>query len=204
MAEAALTGYIVVDRGSLPINGELELSNIQLPSGMEAPKGALTLLFGYRETIGELQRRYVAAEKAGKELIAVKVVVDVGDRVKGRVGLKDLASQRYINFHRMTGDAENLLLQKWKRFLGPNPTEEEIDRTLLYSHSQFQVGRPDLLAYLHQEPEYSHIDVMAYLVPSPDGGFVQVATLFRRANVLKIECIDDPTARIRFPSSLPQ
>src|SRR5579859_165618 len=202
MAEASLNGYIIISREQGPRPWDLTLGNIELPGDVKPAPSALTMLFGYRDTLAEMSRRRTAAEAAGLHLVAVTISVDIGPR-GGRVTLAELPEHRYLNFTRITGDIENLILQKWKNYLGVVAADGSTEGVLMGRTNQFVVDRPELITRLHAEPEFEHLDIIAYPVRS-ERGFLQVGTLFRSRNITRIECLDDPTAKIHLPADLPE
>lgn len=206
MGTINLTGYVVVHGREIPRTATL--GNVRLPDGMPPPKGGLTLLYGFQDTRAELSRQRLEAEEAGLHVLVVKVTIDVGEIPAGRISLKDLPGIKFLHLNRATADLENLINQKWSRYIPANASQRDLDRALPYRYNQFLIGRPDLMQNLHDEPEFAHLDAMVYRVMgdphSASGGPHRVVgTLFRATNVKSIECLDAPV-EISLPANLPR
>lgn len=201
MAMIGLTGYVVApERSQVP--KQVTLGNVNLPSGMVPPSPGLTLLYGFRDTLGEIKRQYSLAEAEGKRLFSFRLDVDVGDIPSSRITLADLEHIRFLHLGRLTAEVENLILKKWMRYIpedwreraaeqaAARSSDEELERALPYRYNQFLIGRPDLMSRLHEEPEFRHLDAIVYRLAGDEMSRF-VCTLFRTTGVRSIECLDE-------------
>jgi hypothetical protein len=181
MSIVALNGFFTYSRTQVPQT--VVLSDVPLPARQLAPAGGLTTLYGFRDALEELSRLRQRWENDRIGLSTVTLSVEIGAMPYGRVSTEKLPQFRFLYLDRINRALEEMC----RRYFETYAAESSISLENPFRHAGFVCQHPDFIGRLHQEPEFKHLDVIVYRIDDPQYGPRQVATLFNRDAVVKIE-----------------
>lgn len=162
-------------------NVVVTLNDVPFPVGVPHPKNALTVLYGFRDSLEELQRHLKYARENDMSNIKVSFKMTVRNINMGTTDLSNLNDTDFLNLRRLqkelskviiSGVAERLAIEASK-----TDRRAEVVETMLDA-----CRRPDLVCdVIRSEKMFSHIKVVAYMIPDEDNSNRgrQVATILK-------------------------
>lgn len=181
MSIVALNSFFTYNRTSVPQT--VILADVPLPPRQLAPAGGLTALYGFRDALEELSRLRQKWENDRIGLSTVTVSVEIGAMPYGRVSPEKLPQFRFLYLDRINRHLEEIC----RRYFETYAAEAGVTLENPFRHAGFVCQHPDFIGRLHQEEMFRHLDVLVYRIDDPQFGPRQVATLFNRDAVVKIE-----------------
>lgn len=181
MSIVALNGFFTYNRNSVPQN--VVLADVPLPPRQLAPVGGLTTLYGFRDALEELSRLRQKWENDRVGLSTVTISVEIGAMPYGRVSPEKLSQFRFLYLDRINRQLEEICRRHFEQYA----LDSGIVLDNPFRHAGFVCQHPDFIGRLHQEQAFNHLDVIVYRIDDSQFGPRQVATLFNRDAVVKIE-----------------
>jgi hypothetical protein len=150
------------------------LADIPLPGNAPAPQGALTVLYGFRDAIEQMQQHHKTARDRGMSLVKVSFKLDVADITMSTTSLDSLAATRFLNLRRLSIDLQQRVLDAVNEM-----SANEGKRAVFFEKMADAGARPDLVCKaVRAEKLFQHIVAVAYTVPDGTPKGRQVATIF--------------------------
>jgi hypothetical protein len=181
MSIVALNGFFTYNRAQVPQT--VVLSDVPLPARQLAPAGGLTALYGFRDALEELSRLRQRWENEKIGFSTVTLSVEIGTMPYGRVSPEKLSQFRFLYLDRINRSLEEMCRGYFETYAA----EAGVSLENPFRHAGFVCQHPDFIGRLHQEAEFNHLDVIVYRIQDQQHGARQVATLFNRDAVVKIE-----------------
>jgi len=157
------------------------LSDIPFPSGVPSPRNSLTVVYGYKDAVEEMQKQYALAKSTGMNLVAVSVGFDIGHQQVGVTSLSELPNILFLNVKRCSSEVQGILLD------GVNElAANEGGEVSLFDKASQLGNRPDLLCdFVRTDSRFSHIAAVCYQFPSESPRGRQVVTILAN-NVVSV------------------
>lgn len=154
------------------------IGDMPLPHGIPHPPTGLTVLYGFRDALEELQRQYAVIQSQKMNIVKIDFKLEVGRIVTGTTGRDDIKDTKFLNLKRLSIDLQQMILD------GVNELVAKENKKAVFFEKITEAGvRPDLIcAVIHAEKIFRHVNSVVYVVPEPlpDGKkrLRQVATIF--------------------------
>lgn len=172
------------------------LGDVPLPEGVVAPKNALTMLYGFKDSLEEMKRQYQRAAENDMDLVKVSMRLHVGEIIPGSTTMLNIGQTRFLNLRRadeellkqVTGSVNNLL-ETMKKSARP---VNFVDSFKSIAH------RPDIICDAIRATDlFRHINAVVYEVPDGTRGR-QVASIFS-SNVVDLSFRGEGAFDIELP-----
>ena len=176
------------------------LADVGLPPGMPAPAKGLTLLFGFKDAIDEMSRRWKEARERDLHLVTVIVKVEVGELHRLRLNPADTPSYKSLYLDRLGQQT----YAEMARELDKLRPDEAGDWENPFVPAGYATSRPDLMGRMIdglKDSLFPALEVVIYRVDDPETGPRRVATLLSSASVVSVEPQGVPT-KVLLPGDL--
>jgi len=181
MSTIRLAGYTLCNKGERP--GKVELSDIEMPGGAEAPRRGLTLFYGFdgRHQISLLMK---AASIKSEELYPIFVEIGIRPITPGRAEFSSLKNMDFVDL-----SFSDTALKDWvvKHLRNDNYAAQEENVFINGASERFITRYPERLSRLFLDPELAFgVGAVTYNVPDRRNKPVPVTTIFNRDLITKI------------------
>lgn len=160
-------------------NMVVTLNDVPFPVGVPHPKNALTALYGFRDSLEELQRHLKYARENEMGNIKVSFKVTVRNINMGTTDLNNLNDTDFLNLRRLKKELGQIIIDGVTSRLAKEASKT--DRKIETVDTILQAcRRPDLVCdVIRSEEIFSHIKVVAYMIPDEENSNRgrQVATI---------------------------
>lgn len=138
----------------------LVLGDIPFPQSVPHPKNALTMLYGFRDALEEIQRHLRFARENDMSSIKVTFRVPVRSIVMGTTDLDRLPTTDFLNLRRLQANLADIIVD------GVNERLSGEKRGSSFSRIAEACQRPDLVCdVIRSENIFRHIKAVAYMIP---------------------------------------
>ncbi len=173
------------------------LENVPFPKTMPKkfryPERALSLLYGFRDALEEIQHQIQKAERKGLVCRPVYLQVPIKGLRLGVIAAEELPQLEFLSIERLASDARDALLKEFRgelQALGVSDTPRNIE----------DVGRWPVALGSVVHRHYPRLKVLVYPILR-DGRKRKVAALFRRRGVKIVQPVNYPY-HLKLPSFL--
>ncbi|PKU21956.1 hypothetical protein CWS72_23930 [Telmatospirillum siberiense] len=167
---------------------------------MPSAANGLTMLFGFRDAVSELQRQWKTAREKDIRLVSVNIQVDVGEMHRLRLGPADTPRFKFLYLDRLGQQT----FAEMNRSLQRISTEADGEWDSPFVPAGFVTKRPDMVGRMIDDLRttiFSSLELVVYRIDDPATGPRQVATLFSTKSVTAVEVQGVPT-KVLFPEHL--
>lgn len=151
------------------------LGDIPFPEGVPHPENALTLLYGFRDSLDELKKQYAYASANDMDLVKVSMKLDVGDIIPGTTSEENVDQTRFLRLKALTHDLQQIIVDGVNELLAKSD-----DKNVKFFERMTEAGqRPDLICQaIRNERIFRHVNSVVYQIPDGTPRGRQVATIF--------------------------
>ena len=149
------------------------------------------MLFGFKDAIDEMSRRWKEARERDLHLVTVIVKVEVGELHRLRLGPTDTPGYKALYLDRL---GQQTYAEMAEQLAAMRDGEAEFEDPFV--PAGYVTRRPDLMGRMVEglrETLFKSLELVIYRIDDPDTGPRRVATLLSSASVISVEAQGVPT-----------
>lgn len=176
----------------------VELENVS-SGGLQMPEGSLTLLYGFRELLGELKDYMSKQKREGKEVCVARVGVEIGRSTN--ITPETLKETKMLNFDSMSGALTKEVKLAWRGILKKHGVKiEELPDDYFISKNYISTD-PQYLADLRETEMFKHIECFIFPYKPKDSDLItKRAVLFSTDSVVSVTNETFPDMEVTLPN----
>lgn len=165
---------------------------------LQMPEGSLTLLYGFRELLGELKSYMSKQKREGKEVCVARIGVEIGK--SSTITPETIKETKMLNFDNMSGALTKEVKLAWRGILKKHGVAIENLPDDYFISKNYVSADPQYLADLREVELFNHIECFVFPYKPEDSDLItKRAVLFSTDSVVSITNETYPDMPVNLP-----
>lgn len=163
------------------------LGNLPMPGKLPSPTNAVTMLYGFRDAIEQLQAHQRTAIEQGMQFRRIAVKLEVKEILMGTLAAKDLKRTRFANLRRVSEQLQMDVIHEVNKL-----ARRENKRHREFDTMDEAGARPDLLCRAVRKGPLANFLAIVFIMPTANSRRGQQMAAVFTDKVKSIEVLGDP------------